>query len=90
MCSVLKLTSKFCKVSIFCLEHEDWSLEYIDVSNTYVILHAGINDAPYKTGLDILNEIVELMNFIKVILMSFYTSAQMMHHIKLVWIFRMK
>ena len=30
-----------------------------------IILHVGTNDAPYKTGSDISNEILELMRFIK-------------------------
>ena len=42
-----------------------YAIPLLEKKSNYVILHVDTNAAPYKAGLDITNEILELMNFIK-------------------------
>ena len=42
-----------------------YAIPLLEKKPDYVILHVGTNDAPYKGGSDISNEILELMRFIK-------------------------
>ena len=42
-----------------------YEIPLLEKKPNYIILYVGTNDAPYKTGLDISSEILELMNFIK-------------------------
>ena len=42
-----------------------YAIPLLEKNPDYVILHVGTNDAPYKAGSDISNEILELMRFIK-------------------------
>ena len=42
-----------------------YAIPLLEKNPDYVILYVGTNDAPYKGGSDISNEILELMRFIK-------------------------
>ena len=42
-----------------------YAIPLLEKKPDYAILHVGTNDAPCKAGSDILNEILELMRFIK-------------------------
>ena len=42
-----------------------YAIPLVEKNPDYVTLHVGTNDAPYKAGSDISNEILELMRFIK-------------------------
>ena len=42
-----------------------YAIPLLEKKPDYIILHVGTNDAPYKGGSDISNEILELMRFIK-------------------------
>ena len=42
-----------------------YAISLLDKKPDYIILHIGTNYAPYKSGSDILNVILDLKNFIK-------------------------